>query len=129
MPISTSDYALGKIVRNIMVYLITSLAFFIFFVIVKEDITMEIIKIYIFYLLVIDFSLMSISHIFFSKYKKSFIFMIYLISVLILGLPLLRYTKYLLNYKIIFIILSIALPIISVSMDYKFSSKFLKENE
>ena len=129
MPISTSDYALGKIVRNIIVYLITSIVFFIFLVNFKEDITMEIIKIYIFYFLAIDFSLMSIFHIFFSKYKKSYIFIFYVISVLILGLPLLRYTKYLLNYKIIFIILSIALPIISVSMDYKFSSKFLKENE
>ena len=52
-----------------------------------------------------------------------------MISVLIVGLPMLKYTKYLLNYKIIFIILSIALPIISVFVDYKFSSKLLKENE
>lgn len=129
MPISINDYALGKIVRNIMVYLITSIAFFIALVIFKENITMEIIKRYIFYFLAIDFSLMSIFHIFFSKYKKSYIFIFYTISVLILGLPMLRYTKYLLNYKIIFIILSIALPMISFFVDYKFSSKLLKENE
>ena len=55
MPISTSDYTLGKIARNIMVYLITSIAFFISLVIFKEDITMEIIKRYIFYFLAIDF--------------------------------------------------------------------------
>lgn len=129
MPISTSDYTLGKIARNIMVYLITSIAFFISLVIFKEDITMEIIKRYIFYFLAIDFSLMSIFHIFFSKYHRSYIFIVYTLFVLLVGLPLLSYTKYLLNYKIIFIILSIALPITSVFMDYKFSSKFLREKE
>ena len=112
-----------------MVYLITSIAFFISLVIFKEDITMEIIKRYIFYFLAIDFSLMSIFHIFFSKYHRSYIFIVYTLFVLLVGLPLLSYTKYLLNYKIIFIILSIALPITSVFMDYKFSSKFLREKE
>ena len=128
MPVSINDYALGRIMRNIIVYVITSTAFFSL-VIFKENITMEIIKRFIFYFLAIDFSLMSIFHIFFSKYKKSYIFIIYTLFVLLVGMPLLRYTKYLLNYKIIFIILSIALPIISVFMDYKFSSKLLKENE
>ena len=129
MPVSINDYSLGKILRNIIVYIITSIAFFISLVIFKENITMEIIKRYIFYFLAIDFSLMSIFHIFFSKYKKSYIFIIYTLSVLLVGMPLLRYTKYLLNYKIIFIILSIVLPVISVFMDYKFSSKLLKEDE
>ena len=128
MPVSINDYALGRIMRNIIVYVITSTAFFSL-VIFKENITMEIIKRFIFYFLAIDFSLMSIFHIFFSKYKKSYIFIIYTLFVLLVGMPLLRYTKYLLNYKIIFIILSIALPVISVFMDYKFSSKLLKENE
>lgn len=128
MPVSINDYALGKIMRNIIVYVITSTAFFSL-VIFKENITMEIIKRFIFYFLAIDFSLMSVFHIFFSKYKKSYIFIIYTLSVLLVGLPLLRYTKYLLNYKIIFIILSIVLPLISVFMDYKFSSKLLKEDE
>lgn len=129
MSVSINDYSLGKILRNIIVYVITSTAFFISAVIFKENITMEIIKRYIFYFLAIDFSLMSIFHIFFSKYKKSYIFIIYTLSVLLVGMPLLRYTKYLLNYKIIFIILSIVLPVISVFMDYKFSSKLLKEDE
>ena len=128
MPVSINDYALGKIMRNIIVYVITSTAFFSL-VIFKENITMEIIKRFIFYFLAIDFSLMSIFHVIFSRYQKPFIFIIYMISVLIVGLPMLKYTKYLLNYKIIFIILSIALPIISVFVDYKFSSKLLKENE
>lgn len=129
MPVSINDYSLGKILRNIMVHIITSTAFLISAVIFKEKITMEIIKRFIFYFLAIDFSLMSIFHIFFSKYKKSYIFIIYTLSVLLVGMPLLRYTKYLLNYKIIFIILSIILPVISVFMDYKFSSKLLKEDE
>lgn len=129
MPVSVNDYALGKIIRNIMVYIITSMALLIFLAILRNNITVEIIIRYIFYFLAIDFSLMSIFHIIFSRYQKQFIFIIYMISVLIVGLPMLKYTKYLLNYKIIFIILSIALPIISVFMDYKFSSKLLKENE
>lgn len=128
MPVSINDYALGKIMRNIIVYVITSTAFFSL-VIFKENITMEIIKRFIFYFLAIDFSLMSIFHIFFSKYKKSYIFIIYTLSVLLVGMPLLKYTKYLLNYKIIFIILSIALPVISVFVDYKFSSNLFKEKE
>ena len=128
MPVSINDYALGKIMRNIIVYVITSTAFFSL-VIFKENITMEIIERFIFYFLAIDFSLMSIFHVIFPRYQKPFIFIIYMISVLIVGLPMLKYTKYLLNYKIIFIILSIALPIISVFVDYKFSSKLLKENE
>lgn len=129
MPVSINDYSLGKILRNIIVYVITSTAFLISVVIFKEKITMEIIKRYIFYFLAIDSSLMSIFHIFFSKYKKSYISIIYTLSVLLVGMPLLKYTKYLLNYKIIFIILSIALPVISVFVDYKFSSKLLKEDE
>ena len=128
MPVYINYYALVKIMRNIFVYVITSTAFFSL-VIFKENITMEIIKRFIFYFLAIDFSLMSIFHVIFSRYQKPFIFIIYMISVLIVGLPMLKYTKYLLNYKIIFIILSIALPIISVFVDYKFSSKLLKENE
>ena len=129
MPVSINDYALGKIIRNIIVYIITSMALIISLAILRNNITVEIIIRYIFYLLAIDFSLMSIFHVIFSRYQKQFIFIIYMISVLIVGLPMLKYTKYLLNYKIIFIILSIALPIISVFMDYKFSSKLLKENE
>lgn len=129
MPVSINDYALGKIMRNIMVHIITSTALIISLAIFRNNITVEIIIRYIFYFLAIDFSLMSIFHIFFSKYQKSFIFIIYMISVLIVGLPILKYTKYLLNYKIIFIILSIALPVISVFVDYKFSSILLKENE
>lgn len=129
MPVSVNDYALGKIIRNIIVYLITSMALIISLAILRNNITVEIIIRYIFYFLAIDFSLMSIFHVIFSRYQKQFIFIIYMISVLIVGLPILKYTKYLLNYKIIFIILSIALPIISVFMDYKFSSKLLKENE
>ena len=129
MPVSINDYALGKIIRNIMVYIITSMAHLISLAIFRNNITVEILIRYIFYFLSIDFSLMSIFHVFFSKYKKSYIFIIYILSVLLVGMPLLRYTKYLLNYKIIFIILSIALPVISVFVDYKFSSKLLKENE
>lgn len=129
MPVSINDYALGKIIRNIIVYLITSMALLISLAIFRNNITVEILIRYIFYLLAIDFSLMGIFHVIFSRYQKPFIFMIYMISVLIVGLPMLKYTKYLLNYKIIFIILSIALPIISVFVDYKFSSKLLKENE
>lgn len=129
MPVSINDYALGKIIRNIIVYIITSMALIISLAILRNNITVEIIIRYIFYLLAIDFSLMSIFHVIFSRYQKQFIFIIYMISVLIVGLPMLKYTEYLLNYKIIFIILSIALPIISVFMDYKFSSKLLKEDE
>lgn len=129
MPVSINDYTLGKIIRNIMVYIITSMALLISLAIYRNNITVEIIIRYIFYFIAIDFSLMSIFHVIFSRYQKPFIFIIYMISVLIVGLPMLKYTKYLLNYKIIFIILSIALPIISVFVDYKFSSKLLKENE
>ncbi len=129
MPVSINDYALGKIIRNIMVYIITSMALLISLAIFRNNTTVEILIRYIFYLLAIDFSLMSIFHVIFSRYQKPFIFMIYMISVLIVGLPILKYTKYLLNYKIIFIILSIALPVISVFVDYKFSSNLLKENE
>ncbi len=129
MPVSINDYALGKIIRNIIVYIITSMALLITLAIFRNNITVEILIRYIFYLLAIDFSLMSIFHVIFSRYQKPFIFMIYMISVLIVGLPMLKYTKYLLNYKIIFIILSIALPVISVFVDYKFSSNLLKENE
>ena len=129
MPVSINDYALGKIIRNIIVYIITSMALIISLAILRNNITVEIIIRYIFYLLAIDFSLMSIFHVIFSRYQKQFIFIIYMISVLIVGLPMLKYTEYLLNYKIIFIILSIVLPLISVFMDYKFSSKLLKENE
>ena len=129
MPVSINDYALGKIIRNIIVHIITAMALLISLAIFRNNITVEILIRYIFYFLAIDFSLMSIFHVIFSRYQKQFIFIIYMISVLIVGLPILNYTKYLLNYKIIFIILSIALPVISVFMDYKFSSNLLKENE
>lgn len=129
MPISAEDYVLGKIIRNLFVYFFTTVVFFMFLLNVKGKVNKEILEIYLFYFVSIDFLLISLNHMIFSKHQKSFIYVFYILTVLLVGLPMLRYSKILLNYKIISTILTIIVPIISFYADYKISLKYLKEGQ
>ncbi|MDU1176566.1 MAG: hypothetical protein E6987_03045 [Peptoniphilus harei] len=132
MPVSIKDYSLAKIIKNLIVFLLTSLVFIIG-LITSADEDRLILNMYGNILIALDFFVLSFSHLIFTKYKKGLVSLLY--GLLIVGFGfifgLIYMTKYdiLINYRPLFIIGSIIICILSFGLDYKYSTKFLKENE
>ena len=132
MPVSIRDYSLAKIIKNLIVFILTSLVFLVG-LITNGDEDGLILNMYVNILIALDFLALSFSHLIFTKYKKGLVSLLY--GLLIVGLGfifgLLYMTNYeiLINYRPIFIGVSIIICILSFSLDYKYSLKFLKEKE
>ena len=132
LPVSIKDYSLAKIIKNLIVFLLTSLVFIIG-LITSADEDRLILNMYGNILIALDFFVLSFSHLIFTKYKKGLVSLLY--GLLIVGFGfifgLIYMTKYdiLINYRPLFIIGSIIICILSFGLDYKYSTKFLKENE
>ena len=131
MPISIEDYSLAKIIKNLIIFVITSLVLLIGIIISADEDKNFMINLYLSIFIALDFMALSLSHIVFTKYKKGIV--VFLYSILIVGLGIffaMTYAAYyenLLNYKPAFIIGSIIICILSFKLDYKFSTKYLRE--
>ena len=132
MPVSIKDYSLAKIIKNLIVFIITSLVFLIG-MITSSDEDRLILNMYVNILIALDFFVLSFSHLIFTKYKKGLVSLLYGLLIVGFGIifGLIYMTNYdiLINYRPLFIIGSIIICILSFRLDYKYSTKFLKENE
>lgn len=130
MPVSIEDYSLAKIIKNFIVFFLTCLVFLIG-MITSADEDRLILNMYINILIALDFLAISLSHIIFTKYKKGLVSLLY--GLLIVGFGfvfgLIYMTNYetLINYRPAFIVGSIIICILSFKLDYKFSTKYLRE--
>lgn len=132
MPVSIKDYSLAKIIKNLIVFIITSLVFLIG-MITSSDEDKLILNMYVNILIALDFFVLSFSHLIFTKYKKGLVSLLYGLLIvgfgIIFGLIYMTNYEILINYRPLFIIGSIIICILSFRLDYKYSTKFLKENE
>lgn len=130
MPSSLEDYALAKIIKNLIVFILTTIIFLIG-LITSGDEDRLMLNMYVNLLIALDFFAFSLSHIVFTKYKKGRV--VFLYTILIVGLGIffaMTYAAYyenLLNYRPAFIIGSIIICILSFKLDYKLSTKYLKK--
>ena len=131
MPISIEDYSLAKIIKNLIIFAITSLVLLMGIIISADEDKNFMINLYLSIFIALDFMALSLSHIVFTKYKKGIV--VFLYTILIVGLGIffgMTYAAYyenLLNYRPAFIIGSIIICILSFKLDYKFSTKYLRE--
>lgn len=131
MPISIEDYSLAKIIKNLIIFVITSLVLLIGIIISADEDKNFMINLYLSIFIALDFMALSLSHIVFTKYKKGIV--VFLYTILIVGLGIffgMTYAAYyenLLNYRPAFIVGSIIICILSFKLDYKFSTKYLRE--
>ena len=132
MPVSIRDYSLAKIIKNLIVFILTSLVFLIG-MITSADKDRLILNMYVNILIALDFLALSFSHLIFTKYKKSLVSLLYGLLIvgfgIIFGLLYMSNYEILINYRPIFIVGSIIICILSLILDYKYSTKFLKERE
>ncbi|WP_019137958.1 hypothetical protein [Peptoniphilus timonensis] len=130
MPSSVEDYSLSKIIKNLIIFILTTIIFLIG-LITSGDEDRLILNMYVNLLIALDFFAFSLSHIVFTKYKKGLAALLYGLMIVGLGLifGLIYMTKYeiLINYRPIFIVGSIIICILSFKLDYKFSTKYLRE--
>lgn len=130
MPSSLEDYSLAKIIKNLIIFILTSIVFLIG-LIASGDEDRLILNMYVNLLIALDFFAFSLSHLIFTKYKKGLVAFLY--GLLIVGFALIfgliYMTKYeiLINYRPIFIVGSIIICILSFKLDYKLSTKYLKK--
>ena len=131
MPISIEDYSLAKIIKNLIIFAITSLVLLMGIIISADEDKNFMINLYLSIFIALDFMALSLSHIVFTKYKKGIV--VFLYTILIVGLGIffgMTYAAYyenLLNYRPAFIIGSIIICILSFKLDYKLSTKYLRE--
>ena len=130
MPVSLKDYSLAKIIKNLIVFILTSIVFLIG-LIASADEDRLILNMYINLIIALDFFAFSLSHLIFTKYKKGFVAFLYGLLIvafaLIFGLIYMTNYDILINYRPIFIVGSIIICILSFSLDYKYSTKYLRE--
>ncbi|QQE47717.1 hypothetical protein I6H69_04270 [Peptoniphilus harei] len=129
MPASIKDYSLAKIIKNLIVFIITSLVFLIG-MITSSDGDRLILNMYVNILIALDFFAFSLSHLIFTKYKKGLVAFLYGLLIvafaLIFGLIYMTNYDILINYRPRFIVSSIIICILSFSLDYKYSTKYLR---
>lgn len=130
MPSSVEDYSLAKIIKNLIIFILTTIIFLIG-LITSGDEDRLILNMYVNLLIALDFFAFSLSHLIFTKYKKGLVALLYGLMIVGLGLifGLIYMTNYeiLINYRPAFIIGSIIICILSFKLDYKLSTKYLKK--
>ena len=130
MPSSVEDYSLAKIIKNLIIFILTTIIFLIG-LITSGDEDRLILNMYVNLLIALDFFAFSLSHLIFTKYKKGLVALLYGLMIvglgLIFGLTYMTNYDVLINYRPAFIIGSIIICILSFSLDYKLSTKYLKK--
>ncbi len=131
MPISIEDYSLAKIIKNLIIFAITSLVLLMGLLLSSEEDKNTIIDIYTSLVIALDFMALSLSHIVFTRYKRGLVMFLYVIiaSILIVVFAFIYSSFYesLMIYRPVFIVGSIIICILSFSLDYKYSTKYLRK--
>lgn len=131
MPISIEDYSLAKIIKNLIIFVITSLVLLMGLILSGEEDKNTIINIYVSLFIALDFMALSLSHIVFTRYQRGFVVFLYTLIGIIFGAGLAfiysSFYESFINYRPIFIVGSIIICILSFSLDYKYSTKYLRE--
>ena len=96
MPASIRDYSLAKIIKNLIVFILTSFVFLIG-MINNADEDRLILNMYVNILIALDFLSLSFSHLIFTKYKKSLVSLLY--GLLIVGFGFVFGMIYMTNYE------------------------------
>ena len=130
MPISIEDYSLAKIIKNLIIFVITSLVLLMGLIISNEGDKNIIIDIYMSLFIALDFMALSLSHIVFTRYRRgSIVFLCALFWIIFgAGLSFIYSSFYesFIIYRPRFIVGSIIICILSFSLDYKYSTKYLR---
>lgn len=129
MPVSIEEYTMAKMVRNITLFVITSIILIVVITINSGKINKDLIEISIYNLLIVDLTLINFCYVLFTKFKNRVINILYMVLVMIGISPIIVSMTFLLKFRIIFIILSIILPIVSSYSSYKLSLKNLKRGK
>lgn len=131
MPVSIEDYSLAKIIKNLIVFILTSIVFLMGIILSDDEDKMVLVNLYTNILIALDFLAFSFSHLIFTKYKKGLVSLLYGILIVLFGFIFgaIYMTNYesLINYKVVLIIGSIIICIFSFKLDYKYSTKYLRE--
>ena len=131
MPVSIEDYSLAKIIKNLIIFVTTSLVLLIGLILSNEEDKNIIIHIYMSLVIGLDFMALSLSHIVFTRYQRGLVMFLYVIiaSILVVVFAFIYSSFYesFINYRPIFIVGSIIICILSFSLDYKYSTKYLRE--
>lgn len=131
MPISIEDYSLAKIVKNLIIFVITSLVLLMGLLLSSEEDKNTIINIYVSLFIALDFMALSLSHIVFTRYQRGIVVFLYTLIGIIFGAGLAfiysSFYESFINYRPIFIVGSIIICILSFSLDYKYSTKYLRK--
>lgn len=131
MPVSIEDYSLAKIIKNLIVFILTSLVFLMGIILSGGEDKVILVDLYTNLLIALDFLAFSFSHLIFTKYKKSLVSLLYGLLIVVFGFIFgaIYMTNYerLINYKVFLIIGSIIICILSFKLDYKYFTKYLRE--
>ena len=131
MPVSIEDYSLAKIIKNLIIFVTTSLVLLMGLILSNEEDKNIIIDIYISLFIALDFMALSLSHIVFTRYRSgSIVFLCALFWIIFgAGLSFIYSSFYesFIIYRPIFIVGSIIICILSFSLDYKYSTKYLRK--
>lgn len=129
MPISIEDYSLAKIIKNLIIFVITSLVLLMGLILSNEEDKKIIIDIYMSLFIALDFMALSLTHIVFTRYQRGLVVFLYTLIGFGAGLAFIYSSFYesFAIYRPIFIGGSIIICILSFSLDYKYSTKYLRE--
>ena len=131
MPVSIEDYSLTKIIKNFVIFFITSIIFWVGLIISNQEMKASILNIYLNIFIALDFLSLSLSHILYAKLQKGIVILFYAILVIGFGIATAMgygaYYDYLIDYKPIFIIASVIIFVLSLWADYKYSTKYIRE--
>ena len=131
MPISIEDYSLAKIIKNLIIFVITSLVLLMGLILSNEEDKNIIIDIYMSLFIAMDFMALSLSHIVFTRYQRGLVVFLYTLIGIIFGAGIAfiysSFYESFINYRPIFIGVSIIICILAFSLDYKYSTKYLRE--
>ena len=131
MPISIEDYSLAKIIKNLIIFVITSLVLLMGLILSNEEDKNIIIDIYVSLFIALDFMALSFSHIVFTRYQRGSVVFLYTLIGIIFGAGLAfiysSFYESFIIYRPIFIVGSIIICILSFSLDYKYSTKYLRK--
>lgn len=131
MPISIEDYSLAKIIKNLIIFVITSLVLLMGLILSNEEDKNIIIDIYMSLFIAMDFMALSLSHIVFTRYQRGLVVFLYTLIGIIFGAGIAfiysSFYESFINYRPIFIVGSIIICILAFSLDYKYSTKYLRE--
>lgn len=131
MPISIEDYSLAKIIKNLIIFVITSLVLLMGLILSNEEDKNIIIDIYMSLFIALDFMALSLTHIVFTRYQRGSVVFLCALFWIIFGAGLsfiyLGFYESFTIYRPICIGVSIIICILSFNLDDKYSTKYLRE--